>query len=206
MPTATEQRESRRRRREQTRDAVVSAAVELAGSSAFKDLTVDEIARAAGVSRPAFYLHFEDKSQLLLAAVERVAATLYEEADRWWHGEGEPAALVREAIAGVAAVYEENASLMRIATEVSTYDEEVREFWTGLVGRFIAATAEHLRDEAAAGRISNPLDPDSTADALVWMTERCCYIHLGRGERSSPEVTEALVAVWVATLYGARKI
>ena len=167
---------------------------------------MDEIARAAGVSRSAFYLHFRDKHELLLAAVEEVADELYRMADRWWHGEGAPAERVREALEGVVAVYAEHAGLMRVATEVSTYDEEVREVW---IGDRRALHRRHRRAHplraGAAGLISNAGSiPAATAEALVWMNERCCYIYLGRGERSAAEVTESLVAVWVATLYGAQ--
>ena len=201
MATATEQRRDRRRKREQARDGFVRAALELVEEAPFKDVTVDEIARAAGASRPAFYLHFQDKQELLLAAVEEVAASLYEEADRWWHGDGEPADLVREAIDGVMRVYVQNATLMRVAPEASTYDEEVRAVWIALAERFIAATAEHLRGEQDAGRVSGSLDPQATAEALVWMTERCQYIYLARGDRGVEELTESLTAVWTAALY-----
>ena len=202
MAAATELRETRRRRHEETRAEIVRAAVGLAGDGSFKDLTVDEIARAAGVSRPAFYLYFRDKGELLLAAVEEVSHELYEQADLWWHGEGEPAALVREAVGGVARVYSENAGVMRVATEVSTYDEPVREFWIRLVGRFADATADHIRADQEAGRVRSGLDADATADALVWMTERCCYIHLARGESDAAAVTAALLPVWLGALYG----
>jgi AcrR family transcriptional regulator len=201
MATATEQRRSRRRRREEARDAFVRAALDLVEEAPFKDVTVDEIARAAGASRPAFYVHFQDKRELLLAAVEEVSAALYEEADRWWHGEGEPAELVREAVEGVMRVYAENAKLMRVAIEVSTYDEEFRTGWIALAERFIAATAEHLRAEQEMGRVNRRLEPQSTAEALVWMTERCQYIYLGRGDREPDELTESLTAVWTAALY-----
>jgi hypothetical protein len=63
-------------------------------------------------------------------------------------------------------------------------------------------TTAHIRLEQAAGRIRDSLDAGATADSLTWMTERCCYIHLGRGEGTPEAVTEALGAVWVAALYG----
>lgn len=201
MATATEQRRSRRLRREQAREAFVRAAIELVEDAPFKDVTVDEIARAAGASRPAFYIHFQDKQELLLAAVEEVSAELYAEADRWWHGEGDPAELVRNALRGVVGVWAQHASLLRVATEVSTYDEEVRTVWIELVGRFIDATAEHIATEQGRGRIARSLDPRSTAEALVWMAERCGYIYIARGDRSPDEVTDSLAAVWTAALY-----
>ena len=111
-----------------SRSARTSCAPRSSSPSArpFRDLTVDEIARAAGLSRSAFYTHFRDKHELLLAAVEEVADELYRMADRWWHGEGPPAERVRARSREWSRVYAEHASLLRVATEVSTYDEEVR--------------------------------------------------------------------------------
>jgi hypothetical protein len=103
--------------------------------------------------------------------------------------------------AGQGGVYAEQANLLRVATEVSTYDEEVREVWLAIVERFIEATAEHVRSEQAAGLIPESLDPRATAEALVWMAERCCYIYLGRRERGPKQVVDALAPVWTAALY-----
>ena len=200
-PRAASEREGRRRRREQVRADVLRVALELAESAPFRDLTVDEIARAAGISRSAFYTHFRDKHDLLRVAVEEVADELYRMADRWWHGEGPPAERVRVALEGVVAVYAEHAGLLRVATEVSTYDEEVRELWVAIVERFIEATAAHIRSEQSQGLITAGLDPRATAEALVWMNERCSYIYLGRGERRPEELVEAMAPVWTAALY-----
>lgn len=209
MPTATEppanraasNRAGRRRRREQARSDVLRVALELAENSPFRDLTVDEIARSAGLSRSSFYTHFRDKHELLLVAVEEVAEELYRMADRWWHGEGPPAVRVREALEGVVSVYAEQASLLRVATEVSTYDEEVRAVWMRIMQRFIDATLQHIRSEQEVGLIPEMLDPQATAEGLVWMAERCNYIYLGRAERSPEAVVDAIAPVWTAALY-----
>src|SRR5688500_13981699 len=129
MPPAATARIDRRRRRDEARAHVLRSAIELADQAPFRDLTVDEIARAAGLSRSAFYTHFRDKHDLLLTAVDEVAEQLYRMADRWWHGTGPPAERVRRAIEGVVSVWSAQAGLLRVATEVSTYDEEVRAMW-----------------------------------------------------------------------------
>jgi TetR/AcrR family transcriptional regulator, ethionamide resistance regulator len=162
---------------------------------------VDEIARSAGLSRSAFYTHFADKEDLLLAAVEEVSRQLYEMADRWWHGVGPPAERVRRAIEGVVSVYASEAGLLRIAAEVSTYDEQVRRLWLDIAERFIEATADHVRAEQDLGLIAHNLDPRATAEALYWMAERCCYVYLGRSERKPAAVVDALAPVWTAALY-----
>ena len=194
-------RSKRRKRRDEARSALIRSALQLSDASPFRDLTVDEIAAGADVSRSAFYLHFRDKHDLLLAAVEEVASALYEMADRWWHGEGPPAERVRRAIEGVVAVYAEHAGVLRIATEVSTYDEEVREAWRAIVERFIEAGAEHIRSEQERGLISSSVNATAAAEALVWMNERYSYIYLGREERPSEAVVAALAPVWTAALY-----
>ena len=77
----------------------------------------------------------------------------------------------------MAELYERHASLLRAATEVSTYDDEVRVFWRGIVERFIEATAADLRGERSRGGVPRGLEPQSTAESLVWMAERCCYVY-----------------------------
>ena len=190
-----------RERRQRARLRIIGSALRLADRRSFREITVDEITRSAQVSRPAFYTHFSDKEELLLVAVQAVSDRLYEMAERWWQGVGPPPERVRAALEGVVSVYAEEAPLLRIATEVSTYDEEVRALWLDIAGRFIETTADHVRSEQDAGAIPRTLDPQSTAEALFWMAERCCYIYLGRGERTQREVVAALAPVWMTTLY-----
>jgi TetR/AcrR family transcriptional regulator, ethionamide resistance regulator len=194
-------RMSPRERRRKSRERVIATTLRLAEGGSFRDVTVDEIARTAGISRSAFYTHFEDKQGLLVVAVAEVAEQLFEMAERWWRDVGPPAERVRRAIEGVVSVYAENASLLRIATEVSTYDDEMRTLWLDIGERFIDATTRHVRSEQRGGLIPGNLDPRATAEGLFWMTERCCYIYLGRGERKPDEVVGGLVPVWTAALY-----
>jgi len=209
MQAATARKSSRkkrtgaapRERRRRARERLIATALRLADRGSFRELTVDQIARSAGLSRSAFYTHFGDKEELLLAAVEEVSNRLYEMADRWWHGVGPPAERVRRAIQGVVSVYAEEAGLLRIAAEVSTYDEQVRRLWLDIADRFIVATTDHVRAEQDLGLIPENLDPRATAEALFWMAERCCYIYLGRGERKPKQVVDALAPVWTAALY-----
>ena len=190
-----------RQRRQRARRRIVDSALKLSQKRSFRDLTVDEIARSARVSRPAFYTHFSDKEELLLVAVEDVSERLYEMADRWWHVVGPPAQRVRQAIEGVVSVYADDARVLRIAAEVATYDDDVRAHWLDIAERFIGATADHVRSEQEVGLIPRTLNPRPTAEALFWMAERCCYMYLGSGERTPKQVVQQLMPVWVAALY-----
>jgi AcrR family transcriptional regulator len=194
------QQASRRRTREEVEEAVRSALVDMLAERPFRDVTVDELARRSGLSRTAFYFYYPDKNEVLKEAATAAAAELYAEADRWWHGEGPPEKLVREALEGIAAVYCDHADVLRAAVEATTYDVEFRAFYESLVRRFVDATADHLRRELDAGRL-RPLDPDSIAEALVWMAERCNYAILLIEGRAQSEVVDSLTAIWVHALY-----
>jgi TetR/AcrR family transcriptional regulator, ethionamide resistance regulator len=197
---ASQQQASRRRTRDEVQQSVRTALTELLAERPFKDVTVDELARRGGLSRTAFYFYYPDKNEVLKEAAETAAAEVYAEADRWWHGEGPPEQLVRKALAGITAVYAEHADILRAAVEATTYDPEFRAFYESLIQRFVSATAEHLRREAAAGRL-RPLDPGPVAEALVWMAERCNYAFLLMEGRPAAEVVDSLTLIWIHALY-----
>ena len=74
--------------------------------------------------------------------------------------------------------------------------------YTAIVQAFVDATARHIEQEIAAGRIL-PLDARETARALVWMMERYLNLSLGRDPQTSREaVAGALTTIWTRVLYG----
>lgn len=166
----------------------------------FKDLTVDELARAAGLSRTAFYFYFPGKNHVLMAVLGEVAEEMYAEADRWWHGEGPPEQLVRVAMEGIVSVFQRHAAPMRSAFEVTTYDPEMAAFWNQVMERFVSATAEHLRRDRQAGRLRS-VDSDAVAEVLVWMVERCNNVLIATQGRPIEQVVDAFTTVWVHALY-----
>ncbi len=64
------------------RQLLVDAAWRCAALQGFRDLTVDDVCAAAGVSKGAFYGYFEHKQDLLLALLQDDAAALDGELER----------------------------------------------------------------------------------------------------------------------------
>jgi len=64
-------------RAETTRDAIVAAAVPVFGRYGFRKTTMDLLAQAAGVSRPAVYQYFPNKAAVFRAVAETVGAELH---------------------------------------------------------------------------------------------------------------------------------
>jgi TetR/AcrR family transcriptional regulator, ethionamide resistance regulator len=182
-------------------EAAVLRATEdlLTEGASFAELNIEKIATRAGISRTAFYFYFRDKRELLVRLTGEVNEQLMAAADRWWSEGGD----IREALEGIAVLYQEHAALFRATVEVSTYDEEVAQFWRGLVGRFVDATRERIATEQEAGR-GLPGDAGAMAFALVWMTERSMYQQYVQSQPNEPgALVDAIAAIFTRTVYGA---
>jgi enamine deaminase RidA (YjgF/YER057c/UK114 family) len=133
---------------------------------------------------------------------EEVNELLYQQADIWFSGAGEPEPEMREALTNIAALYAEHGVLLRAIVEVSTYDEEVAQFWRGMLGRFVDASRRRIELEQAAGRRVVE-HAQATSFALCWMTERTMYQHLVQSEPfPSDELVDSLVGIWLRSVYG----
>jgi len=160
--------------------------------------------RRTDLSRPSFYVYFTDRHQLVLRVVEHLGSELFTMSDRWLSGSGEGPDLARQALDGIVAVYVEHGPVMRALADAAADDPGVEQAYAALVQRFVDATARHIEEEIAAGRIL-PLDADETAKALVWMMERYLILSLGRAPLTPAEsVADTLTTIWTRVLYGTR--
>ena len=184
--------------------AVLAATEELLSEGAsYADLNIERIANRAGISRTAFYFYFRDKRELLTRLTADVADLLYQQAEIWFSGDGDPEDEFREALTNIAALYDEHGVLLRAIVEVATYDEQVAQAWHGLLGRFVDATRRRIEAEQAAGR-AVAQHAHATAFALCWMTEHTMYQHSIEGQPfSTADMVDALVGIWLRSVYGA---
>lgn len=68
----------RSQQRDFTRARFIDAALEIFEEVGFHEATIDMITNRAGANRSTFYLHFKDKTDLMLAADERISPSGYE--------------------------------------------------------------------------------------------------------------------------------
>lgn len=67
---------------QQSRKALLNAARELVAEHPVSELSITEVAAAAGISRPTFYQHFADVSALVAAACNEQMQEIFEGIDR----------------------------------------------------------------------------------------------------------------------------
>ncbi|GAB3280619.1 TetR/AcrR family transcriptional regulator [Actinocorallia lasiicapitis] len=66
----------RRLAADQRREEIINAAINLFGKQSEEEVSIDEIAAAAGTSRSSLYRHFDDKGELYLASMRTLAEEL----------------------------------------------------------------------------------------------------------------------------------
>lgn len=199
---ATSPSPRRRRSPEEARGEILAAARLFLRDRPFRELTVDEVMARTGLSRPSFYVYFRDRHQLLLSLVGEIGGELFAMAERWLKGDDDPVAGARAALEGVAGVYAEHGRALKAISDAATTDPEVETIYRALLGRFVEATAEHIEEEIAAGRML-PFDARETARALVWMNDRYLTEAFGGTPPTPlPQVLDTLERIWLGALYG----
>lgn len=191
----------RRRTPEAAQREIVAAAEALLRERPFRELTVDEVMRRTGLSRPSFYVYFKDRHELVLRVVEHLQTDLLAVANRWYESVGGGPGVLREAMEGVVTVYGKHSAVARALADAAVDDPEVEAAFGALVQGFVAVTAEHVEREMAAGHIT-AVDAQEAAKALVWMTERYLYNSFGPRRRVAPaRVMATLALLWTRALY-----
>ena len=201
--TAARQPGRRRRKPEEAEREIIVAAEAFLRERPFRELTVDEVMRRTELSRPSFYVYFQDRHQLVLRLVEHLGGELFTMSERWFEGHGDGRALARDALKGIVAVFAEQGPVLQALADAAADDRGVERAHDELVQTFVDATAHQIEREIAAGRVL-PLDPWETAKALVWMMERYLLLSFGHEPAAPREtVTETLTTIWTRVLYGA---
>lgn len=166
--------------------------------ASYADLNVSRIAERADRPRTAFYAHFADRRELLLALVAESSGdaltalrTLFGSEEELSRGE------LRRSVEKLLATFREHAILVRAVIEAAGYDEGVAEYWDEVVGEVISAVRKRLL-------LNGVREPDALAKAttLVWMTERMCYQQAIRGRLGLDDegVVASVSDVWSAML------
>jgi AcrR family transcriptional regulator len=203
VPVGEEVAAGRRRRRtpEAAQREIIEAAEGLLRERPFRELTVDEVMRRTGLSRPSFYVYFKDRHELVLRVVQHLQHEMLQVANRWYESLGGGPSVLREALDGVVSVYGEHGPVLRALADAAVEDSDVEDAYGALVQNFVDVTGSHIEAEMTAGHIA-PLDAGETAKALVWMTERYLYHSFGPVRRvATNRVVETLAALWTRTLY-----
>ena len=183
--------------------AILQTAERLLAERPMADISVDDLARGAGISRPTFYFYFASKEAVLLALLDRLVEQAREGVELALLG-SDPAGVARAGLRSIHETFRAHRPVVLAASAVRTTHPEVRDLWTRVMERFVRETSDAIEAERARGAAPDGPPARDLAIALNLMNERVLQATLEHDQPAIGEdhVLDALVEVWLRAIYG----
>jgi TetR/AcrR family transcriptional regulator, ethionamide resistance regulator len=205
-PAPSSRRRPSRISGEERERAILATLEDLLSREPLHAISVDDLARGAGISRPTFYFYFASKEAALLALLDVLveeAWTVLEDAPQLLARD--PAAAWRKAIGGSYATWAANRDVIRAAAEARTSNADIQALWTDLLASLVQQTARAIEAERARGVAPEGVPARDLALCLNRMNERIFETKLGDEELTLADdrLLDTLVDIWLRSIYGA---
>ncbi|HET7455308.1 MAG TPA: TetR/AcrR family transcriptional regulator [Solirubrobacterales bacterium] len=186
--------------------AILETAERLLEERPLSEISVDDLARGAGISRPTFYFYFPSKDAVVLTIIDRLvaaAAGSREEALATM-AEGELRAALRQALTDLYGAFRSRRAVTLAAAELRMRNPEARELWSQVMEGWVADVTAVIEAERARGAAPAGQPARDLAIALVQMNERVQYAAFTGESPSLDEerVIDVLVDIWLRAIYG----
>ena len=185
--------------------AILATAERLLTDKAFADISVDDLAKGAGLSRPTFYFYFASKDAVLLALLQPLIA----QADTGFDGAmdnlpGDPRRAFREGIRTFFTAFGSHSVVAKAGTEAIAGSPDVRVVWSAFMQKWITQTAALIDAERARGAAPDTIPSHDLATSLNLMNERAMTATLVAEEGAVAEdrIVETLAHIWLTSIYG----
>ncbi|HXO52977.1 MAG TPA: TetR/AcrR family transcriptional regulator [Mycobacterium sp.] len=185
--------------------AILETATRLLDERPLHEISVDDLAKGAGISRPTFYFYFPSKDAVLMTLIERVIV----EADSALAGISDRPLKDRQAFwrTGIDiffAGFGAHKGVSRAGYEARATIPEAAGLWSRFMQKWIDNTAEIIAVERARGEAPVTLPAQDLATALNLMNERVLIAAFSEERPAVPEdhVLDTLVHIWITTIYG----
>jgi AcrR family transcriptional regulator len=204
-PRSARGRRSARPSGDDREQAILATAQRLLEERPFIDISVDDLAKGAGLSRPTFYFYFKSKEAVLLSLLEPMIAR----ADAEFDGAVQrlpvdPRRVWRNGIKAFFTAFDSHRAVARAGTEALATSSEFRAVWSGFMQKWIDHTAAMITAERARGAAPETIPAADLATSLNQMNERTMMATLSAEQPAVIEdrVVDTLAHIWVSSIYG----
>lgn len=154
---------------DERRAQLIALALELFAKRSYEELSIDEIAREAGISKGLLYHYFPSKRAFFIAAVEAASAHLLE-ATMQASDDPDPEVAVRAGIDAYLGFVEERKTVFRFLMRGGmSGDVEVRRILDGARDQFVNELLEGVRSDGKARVAACGLVGFIEAASLEWV-------------------------------------
>jgi AcrR family transcriptional regulator len=184
--------------------AILSTAERLLAERPIADISVDDLAKGAGLSRPTFYFYFPSKDAVLLTLFERVIV----EADSALEAlvANPPADLKTLWRTGINVFVETFGAhrAVSLAADASRTNKDVRDLWSRFMEKWVGHITAVIDAERARGAAPVTLPAHALSSALNLLNEKVMLASFAdeRPSVANEHLLDTLVHIWVSSIYG----
>ncbi|TDZ77510.1 HTH-type transcriptional regulator EthR [Mycobacteroides salmoniphilum] len=185
--------------------AILTNTEELLGQRPLTDISVDDLARGAGISRPTFYFYFSSKEAVLLTLAERII----EEADANVAGIDlaampSPAEYWRAVIKAYFDAFGSHRALTVALSSMQGTSPELDQRWSEVTENWVANTTVGIEAERTRGAAPDTIPARDIAIALNLINQSMMRATF-TGQQpavADDDVVDTLLHVWLNAIYG----
>jgi len=190
---------------DERQDAILTTAEALLGERSFDDVSIEELARGAGISRPTFYFYFSSKDEMLLALLDRVISEVEHRVSELPRNfESDPAGAWTRSIGMFVEVFVAHRGVATAAIAARARNDEVRALWSKSMQSWVDFSSDVIASEQARGAAPDGIDAHDLAVSLNLMNERVITAVLNREIPAIAEshALDVLFTIWIRSIYG----
>ncbi len=190
--------------------AILETAERLLEEKPLSEISVDDLAKGAGISRPTFYFYFPSKDAVVMTIVERLVEEATGSRDEVLTAlaESGPRAGLGKALENLYAAFRSRPGVVRAGADLrATNHQEARDLWTQVMGGWVDDVTAMIEFERGRGAAPAGQPARELAIVLVQMNERVQYATLLEESPSLEvdRVLDVLIDVWLRAIYGSAK-
>ncbi|MDI3101939.1 TetR/AcrR family transcriptional regulator [Streptomyces sp. AN-3] len=165
--------------------ALLDAAEEMLRRSTVAGLTMEAVAREAGITRSAAYFYFASKEEVVGAVIERATRHIYSGLKD--SGDAVDTTSLKRAVDVQVDNWRRHGHIFRVGVELSTR-AEYRQVWVALMEHGIDLACQAVARDRARGLVGgDPAQDRARLEAIAWMGERTCYLLFTREHSEAEE-------------------
>ncbi|OBJ83072.1 TetR/AcrR family transcriptional regulator [Mycobacterium sp. 1245852.3] len=184
--------------------AILSTAEQLLRERSLADISVDDLAKGAGLSRPTFYFYFPSKDAVLLTLFERVI--MQADSALQTMVANPPADLKALWRIGINVFVETFGAhrAVSLAADAARSNKDVDDLWSRFMQKWVDHITTVIEAERARGAAPVTLPARNLSAALNLLNEKVMLSSFADARPSVPseQLLDTLVHIWVSSVYG----
>jgi len=192
---------------ERTKNRLKSAARRKLAKHGYHGMRVEDVTKAANVSKGTFYLYFENKRAITLEVMSELLSEGWQETSAS-RSHDDPFHEILDPTAAYVRAVLQNAGLIRALLQFTHEDPEASRLWSDTTQRWLVRVSRKIDRRVGEGS-TDAATRTVVAFAMNWMVDGVLQSllarddsHLSEAVQSPDQLAETLSVLWYRAVYG----